>query len=71
MLAPQSRSDDMISPKTNISGDCRERVAFDLMSLVADIAKGEDSTKDRAYWFELYTQCHQLIVEGKDSKEIL
>ncbi|PCI51855.1 MAG: hypothetical protein COB51_01195 [Moraxellaceae bacterium] len=61
----------MASPKINIGGDGKERVAFDLMSLIADIAKGEESTKDRAYWFELYAQCHQLIVEGKDSKEIL
>lgn len=61
----------MAANKSPLNGDCKERVAFDLMSLVADIAKGEESNKDRAYWFELYTQCHQLVVEGKSAKEIL
>ncbi|PCJ18374.1 MAG: hypothetical protein COB04_07585 [Gammaproteobacteria bacterium] len=61
----------MTTHKNSLNVDCKERVAFDLMSLVADIAKGENGIKDRAYWFELYSQCHHIVVEGRDSKEIL
>ena len=61
----------MSSSKINPTGDCKERVAFDLMALIADVAKKEDDTKDRAYWFNLYSQCHELVIEGKKANEIL
>lgn len=53
--------------------DCKERVAFDLALRIygAENLEGKaGDSGDRAYWFRLYRQCHELVVLGYQVQDV-
>lgn len=58
----------MSDTKSQITGDCKERVAFDQMTLIESVEEKEESRKDpRKYYLQLYRECLQAISGGRGS----
>lgn len=59
----------MADENRNIEMDSKERVAFDLMHKIA-ISDNETDSKDREYWFKLYSNCYHAVIHGWSFKDI-
>ena len=53
--------------------DCKERVALDLALRIFNAENNEGKAADsgdRAYWFRLYRQCHELVALNYGVRDI-
>lgn len=57
-MADQSMS---ISSPVKVESDCKQRVAFDLMSRIDSHISLDRAQKDRKYWLTLYRQCYKAV----------
>ena len=54
----------MAEENERLIGDCKERVAFDLMLKISyqELEQTKHERDKRDYWLDLYLQCAQVVV---------